>query len=101
MDILFPIARWLSSPEIVSKMIFEPKECIKNGERYYEEFTDSDHAINLYKDLPVLADGKKPLIVYIVLGLDGTPLSSTGDYIFIDDLIIGISTTPIVVYNGN
>ena len=26
MDILFPISRWLSSPQILKDMIFEPKE---------------------------------------------------------------------------
>ena len=49
----------------------------ENGERIYSEFTDSDQAIQLYNRLPV-KNGKRPIPIFIVLGLDKTPLSSTG-----------------------
>ena len=79
MDILFPIARWLSTPKILEKMVKVPVAKMKNNVRHYEEHMDSNAAINIHNDIK--NRDIDAFVVYIVLGLDGTPLSSTGSII--------------------
>ena len=77
MDILLPISRWLNTASIYNKMCKWPTKQMQGEDRIYQEFMDSDKALEIVENLPK-KDGKRPIPVFVVYGLDKTPLSTTG-----------------------